>query len=144
MAEQKAPAFHDLVRVCAVAQTQVSDGISLTLLSLELYDDGFMGVFRLIPSSGRPVPPVLSLDARDDRGGRYAGHMSGGSGGPGDYCQWRLAYIFTPAVHAAARELYLEVSELRYLHYDKDRGGLVEDEVQRGPWVFPVSLPRAQ
>ena len=57
MAEQKAPAFHDLVRVCAVAQTQVSDGISLTLLSLELYDDGFMGVFRLIPSSGRPCRP---------------------------------------------------------------------------------------
>ncbi len=144
MTERKAPAFHDLVRVCAVAQTQVSDGISLTLLSLELYDDGFMGVFRLVPGTSRPVPPVLTLEVRDDRGGRYSGQMGGGSGGPGEYCQWRLAYIFTPAIHAAARELYLEVGELRYLHYDKDRGGLVEDDVQRGPWVFPVSLPVAE
>lgn len=144
MNERKAPAFHDLVRVCAVAQTQVSDGISLTLLSLELYDDGFMGVFRLVPGTSRPVPPVLAVDVRDDLGGRYAGQMGGGSGGPGEYCQWRLAYIFTPAIHPAARELHLEVGELRYLHYDKDRGGLVEDEVQRGPWAFPVSLPGAE
>jgi hypothetical protein len=140
MAEERTPAFCDLVRVCAVAQIQEQAGTTVGLLSLELYDDGFMGVFRLLPKNGRVVPPVLSLEVRDDRGGHYFGHMGGGSGGPGEHHQWRLAYIFTPAVDPAARELRIEVSELRYQHYDKERGAMVEDEALRGPWVFTVPL----
>jgi hypothetical protein len=141
-ASDPGPTLRDLLRVLPVARSEVRGGLTVRLLSLELYTDGFVAQTRLWPSEaaqpGDPQRrgPTLALDASDDRGGRYAGRLLGGHG---DHREWRYTHVFTPALDPAARELRLEVPEVRWWRGGPD--GLHAAEAQPGPWAFTVELP---
>jgi hypothetical protein len=148
---QQVPKLVDLVRVVAAGQTATVDGVSVTLLSIELYDDGFIingRVRRSIPSSsdeGVHWLPALDtgteLRAADGHGGVYA---SLGMGGGGDAKEYRLHQTFSPALALNASELRIELANLRYVRFDPrapdDRS---RDELKHGPWSFVIPLAPA-
>src|SRR5207302_736105 len=73
----------DLIRVVPVAASLRSDGVRITLLSLERYDDGFVTQMR-VQTEGRSgefaLVDILPV-ARDEAGTPYTTWPHGGSGG---------------------------------------------------------------
>ena len=137
------PALHDLARVVPVAQTQDLGEATLTLLSLEIYGDGFLVLSRLRWDADPAHPPGMHRSsevpqvAHDDRGGRYVRWPYGGGGHDRE---WRAADGFTPALNPTARELRLEVPELRLRQFNWMRDEDLGEQIRPGPWVFTVPL----
>jgi hypothetical protein len=129
-----------LRRVVPIGQTQRSDDLAVTLLTLESYEASFTVTgllqWRAEPGSEADAPD-LAFEAGDDRGGRYTGLASGG-GGPG---QWRLEYRFVPALDPGARELRLEAAECRWRRFEPGEPGQRVRRTTPGPWRFTVALP---
>lgn len=130
------PRLRDLLRVIPVAQSHTVDGVTVTLLSIETYADGFVATFRVI---AEPAPsghrfPQLVLEITDDQGNRYNGWPGGGVG---DYEQWRLIHRFAPALAPNAQELHLDVTDVRW----RTPGNQPEEKAEVGPWAFAVPIP---
>src|SRR5262249_51527777 len=83
-------------------------------------------------------PAQLGLVVADDRGGRYAGRVYSGAGGGG---MWRGSYLFTPPLDPAARELRVEVGEVRWW---ATPGEPAPEGVEPNDIVFTVSLRPAE
>jgi len=132
-----------LERVVSVAQTRTQGETELTIISVDLYDDGFILNYRL----RAPVEPMglgfgmISLGSTgeilfkvaDDRGAKYHG-MPGAGSGSGEY--WRGDFTFTPRVNPQARELTIRVEEFEWMVRDPRQ----KSQLQLGPWEFRVPL----
>ena len=138
-----------LVRVLSVGQVQTISDITMMLLSIELYDDGFVMIGKILGSrrseDDERIGWYIVFDAQsrysvdDDQGGRYA-PLRGQAGGNGH--EFRFAYGFTPSLDPRAKELRVEFSELAWMRLDRnDRSDRSGDVHVRGPWVFLVPIP---
>ena len=140
--------LRELIDVLAVGQSEQVGPATLTLLSVERYQDGFLAQFRLLQEYTPPEDPSrrgfpeLVCEASDERGGRYTMWPNGGSGGGGrGVLHWRLAYRYAPALDPTARELRLSIPTVRWRHLASAGQPSAPDEVFDGPWRFLVVLP---
>jgi hypothetical protein len=112
-----------LQAVVAVGQTQQLAGLEVALLSIDVYDDGFVANTVVRSTLQEPdeigvAYAELPLEASDDRGGHYVGRV----GGSGSSDGWRGQYRFTPALDPAARELRLEAAECHWTRFHRLAG----------------------
>jgi hypothetical protein len=133
-----------LLGVIPIAQQQNHEGTTLMLLSLEVYSDGFILLGRIFSDGDQPYTPGLhyspdlsNLSVIDDQGQRY---QDGRQNCSGIGQEWRFIYAFEPALTPAAHELYVEVPELRWQHFDHPTLGQKELKIQPGPWSFSIAL----
>jgi hypothetical protein len=151
------PQPHQLRRVVPVAQARALDGGSLTIVSLELYVEGFLVHTQVrhareqagaasTSGTGRGSEPFRSPEivfaAVDDRGGSYgcwAGGGYGGGGLPGEML-WRRDYVFAPAPPADARELRLSLPAVEWLSYDPANPRPTVETTQPVGWTLTVPL----
>lgn len=146
------PRLATLRRVIPVGQTVRLDGAALTALSVESYEEGFIAHLRLLsdeepaprdpfdPDVGHTFAQPRGLEARDDRGYWYPAMNGGGGGGGGD---WRFEYSSTEPINPEARELVLELAEVRWERWERFGPGRHEPQpyrVDTGPWRFTVPL----
>ena len=123
------PPVGSLVQVLSLEQMKVYGAITITLLSLELYAQGFVLLTRLQSQEPMPFPHVTSVIATDDRGGRYRG---GSYGGGATDREARMAYRFWPALDPAARIVEFHFADIRW--------NRAVEELQGGPWTCTVTL----
>lgn len=135
------PALEDLVRVIPVAQTQRCNGVAVTILSVELYTDGFLVNARVLSQSSAASPPSPpwrflrpAFEAEDDRGNQFTGRPYFGSLGAGR--KMRYLYCFTPQFDRSAHELWLRCTDLRW----REPGCSGDQEVALGPCTFSIPL----
>lgn len=125
-----------------------SDGVHLCLLSLELYDDGFLlnwrsqlksteervGFGRIGP---RDTSGGLAVNVTDDRGNTYRPWPYGSGGSAYDF-RWHIA--LAPAVDPLARLLRIEVPGLRLTRFAADAVSEATEGPSTGPWSFEIKL----
>jgi hypothetical protein len=132
------PRLRRLVRVLPIAQAQQFGDVQVTLLSLEIYDEGFLATLRIVVTGGIPfedanvTSPIM---ARDDQDAQYVGHTDWLRLGPDR--QWRLTVAFAPGLPSTARQLELEMSPLQW--ESRSESG-VREEHAAGPWLFTIPL----
>jgi hypothetical protein len=138
-----------LRQVIPVGQTVRLEGATLTALSVESYEEGFVAHFRLLSDEepARPDPfdmdflhvfvRVHGLEVRDDRGHRYP-VLEGGGGGGGS--EWRFEYRSAWPIDPEAHELVLELAEVRWERLGRRLGEPQLERVEAGPWRFAVPL----
>ena len=142
MTAEQPPGLNTLVRALPVGTSQVHAGWTLTLIAVELWDNGFVANFRLHRAGCKgELNPTLALAARDDCGCRYRARLGASSGGgDADSYQWHLSYIFAPALDPAARELRVDAA-LHLMDDEAPPRPAVEARTEPGPWSFTVGLP---
>ncbi len=134
-----------LLRVIPIAQTVPLESESLMMPSVESYAEGGRLLsdeapeqpYLFGPRFTHTMPELDLLEARDDRGRGYQ-VMPGGGGGSDR--EWRFEFRSEQPLDAQARELILEVPEVRWGTF---RVGHREPQVDRvviGPWTFSVAL----
>jgi len=137
-----------LQRVIAVAQ-KVQHGDTgeseSTLVSLELFESGFIANFRLRgwgpgtnphDDPGQPSffrAPNYNVGAFDDHGIIYQGTPGGGGGGS---AHWRNHHRFTPGLAMADGQIHFAIEEILWTPHRAGGRTMVET----GPWQFDVSL----
>lgn len=123
----------ELRRVIPIMQTQSVNGIAVTLISLEIYDGGFLvhGQFpakygeRSIENIWMAHPTFI---VSDDTG---AGYRWCGSRGDGT----RFMPSFAPAPNPTSHELRVTATHIQWI-FTKER----RYELDEGPWSFSISL----
>jgi hypothetical protein len=123
------PGLGEHVRELPIGQACMHNGTELSLLSLQVYANGFILHTRLLVPEPIRWPNLKELLAADDCGGSYHGRLCDGGGKDRE---WRLAFRFSPALNPAAHELLLEIGGMRWERF--------VEEVHPGPWEFTVSL----
>ncbi len=143
------PELVTLERVIPVGQTQRLEEASLIMLSIESYAEGFLIHGRLLmdrareeprffdPSVEHSVPEIPALVVRDDRGHLYQAMSGGGSGGRREF---RHEFRIRQPLDPQARELVLEVPEIRWQTFSPGKGAPRDDQVMTGPWRFTAAL----
>ncbi|HEX5548798.1 MAG TPA: hypothetical protein VFX24_15420 [Ktedonobacterales bacterium] len=143
--------LRELLRVIAIGQTQEHKGLRISLLTLDIYDDGCQLKLLLLRDEAVPVSHQqlqhADVNVTDDRGAVYVGAMSVLDGRFGlDFWQYRNTYTFMPTLDPAARELRIEIPAVQTgalgwanAHRDAQSPG----ETTHGPWSFIVQLPAA-
>jgi hypothetical protein len=132
-----------LRRVISVIQQQERERFAITMLSLEIYSDGFFAVVRTdYPEARLHLPHTFHWRAQDDLGTEYWPRSMVGSGGgfPGQPSSWRLDCPFIPALNPDARELRLRLDDIEF---GKSPHGPLEPQIPiaiSGPWEFVVAL----
>ena len=122
------PSLGGLLRVVAVGQAH--SGVAL--LSLELYQDGFLAILRLVAAPASAPFPELVVSARDDAGRIYSGTLVNRSATLAPATQeWRAAYAFA-ALAPDAQRLKMSVRGAG----TNPPGSLPA----RRPWTFDVDV----
>ena len=155
------PQPHELLLVVPVVQTRALAEGSLTIVSLEVYAEGFLvhsqmryadkrgtdaapdakaapGIWR----RGDFASPEVLFEATDDRGGTYGCWSGGGYGGgaaPGEML-WRRDYVFAPTLDPAARSLRLAISAVEWLSYGPATASPTIEATQPVGWTFSIPL----
>ena len=143
------PTLETFVRVVAIGQTRRHTDLALTLLSTELYTDGFLLHMLLLLDKERPLPPSRgrhtpspvdvprpTFVVSDDRGNEYSVWPSAWSG---VRRKWRIVTQYSPALDPAARELRVAIPTLRWEGIDQQPSRSTA-EVQPGSWRFVIPL----
>lgn len=147
--------FAHLLAVVPVTRTASLSDVTLTVMSLELYQAGFAAIllFEQVtepPFPGRPDPegPLLfrgmpAINARDDRGTHYQGRPRAGyGGGSTTVSQMHEVYNFAPALNRDVRTLTLDVSFVTRLGWNLDgEPQWTADDIIAGPWQADFNLP---
>lgn len=132
--------LRDLVGVVPIGRTERAEGATLTLLSLERYEDGFLvrgNVFwNEEPETREAVWHIERVEvvATDDLGTQYHGRSYGGGGGA---ASWRFDHAFSPTADPAAAEIRLTIPALLSYRATND------ERTDVGPWTFVVPLARS-
>ncbi len=148
--EWSAPELRELIRVVPIAQSQVHNGVTVMMLALELYVDGFMVTFRVLSDDPWPFREnpeehghlEVDLGVTTSSGSEYGGRELGGSfytGGEGWYA--RFLYQHAPALDVSANWVRIEVPAMRWLKRLPDRPYRATAQEITGPWTFTVALP---
>lgn len=129
-----------LQRVIAVGAQQECRGLILSLISVEVYDDGFAANFRLAlaaPSdSAEQLPgamPILAASAAESDKVVYFASPSPSMGPHGD---WYASLRFEPPLRDASRHLTIAVIKIEWL----PRVPFSKIVEWHGPWMFEVTL----
>ena len=134
-----------LERSIGVVQTVRHGETEVTLVSLELYEAGFVANFILRDlGRGSSVDAALTdselfraamFDAKaaDDQGNVYSGFPGRGGGRAG---QWRQAQHFTPAVAASQGKVHVSIDQIQWIA----QGASARSSTETGPWEFDVPL----
>ncbi len=142
------PEMVTLQCVVAIGQLVRLSDSTLIMLSLESYAEGFLLNVRLLldtepepspvfgPPLERSFPKLRRLKARDDLGREYRLFRTGGGGGR----EWRWEFRSNSPLLPDARELVLEVPEIRWETFSPETGPPLTDRVESGPWQFTVAL----
>lgn len=144
--------LRELLRVIAIDQSQEHDGLSISLLTLDVYDDGCQLKLLLRRAEAVPVSQQqlqhADVNIVDDRGAMYVGAMSDLDGrfGP-DFWQDSNIYTFMPTLDPTARELRIEIASVQtgalgwaWTHRDPQSSGVTT----YGPWRFTIQIPAAE
>ena len=144
--------LRELLRVIAIDQSHEHDGLKISLLSLDIYDDGCQLKLLLRRNEAVPVSQErlqhADVTIRDDRGTVYAGDMSDHEGrfGP-DFWQYSNTYTFVPTLDSAAHELRIETPSVHTGALGWARA-LIDSQspgvTTYGPWRFIVPIPTAE
>lgn len=135
------PALRNLQRVIPVAKTRANHGIIVTLLCVEVYEDGFATQLRFqsdgVSYIGDPAP---SLRVTDNTGRDHIPALLSTMGrGSFTHWDWHVAFGFAPAIGADVEELRLAIQTVRCTRWDQTEGKPIATG-QAGPWVFTVSV----
>ncbi len=128
-----------LQRVIALGERQEYQGLILSLISVEVYNDGFASNFRLTftnSTDARQAPgaaPVLMANARDALGTGYYAPSVLAMGPHGD---WHASIRFEPALREKSDQLAVSVVKIEWLPQ------LPSSDIVKwfGPWTFQVPL----
>jgi hypothetical protein len=120
-------------RVIPIVRSESAAGMTVTLISLEIYDGGFLvhGQFpakygeRSLENIWMAHPTFV---VTDDVGTEYRWCGSGGS-------DTRFMPSFTPAPNPAAHELRVTVTHIQWIFHREQR-----HELDEGPWEFEIPL----
>ena len=157
------PRLQQLMRVVPVVQTfDLAEGSSLTVVSLEIYAEGFLvhtQARHIIearfphdahedansPATWRQAnlaSPELLFEATDDVGESYACWSSGGYGGGAtpDEMIWRRDYVFAPPIGPDASALRLTVPAIEWVSYSAAQSGPMVVASQTVGWTLTVSI----
>jgi hypothetical protein len=147
MEEAGIPRRKNIQRVIPVMQTKEVGDISVSILSLDLYDDSFLARFEMrLPQQPRsrnpflmfavPQIPQIYFDVSDDTGRVYEPSPSGffGDGG-GDEEKRRFEILYSPSP-ADANVLIVVAQQVMWTSYTLG----VRPVIQPGPWRFEISL----
>jgi hypothetical protein len=123
----------ELRRVIPIVQSEQAAGLTVTLISLETYDGGFLIHGRHSLRYGERSAENLwmahpTFVVTDDTGTEY---RWGGSRGDGT----RFMPSFAPAPNPAAHELRVNVTHIQWM-FPKER----RHELDEGPWSFSIQL----
>ncbi|HEU0166368.1 MAG TPA: Clp protease N-terminal domain-containing protein [Chloroflexota bacterium] len=123
------PSLGGLQRVIAVGQARSG----LALLSVELYQDGFLAILRLVAAPASAPFPELVVAARDDAGHTYIGLLVNRNASLAPATQeWRATYAFA-ALAPEARQLTFSVRAS-----STNPPGAMPARAR--PWAFKVSV----
>lgn len=138
--------FPDLLtfkQAYGIGQSQSTSFGTLILLSLESYIEGCLLSLRLLldtdPEESPEEAVILEpkLTANDDSGTTYQILPYGGTGRGR---RWRWEFRTTEPLHAQARELRLEVLEIRWQKHGPRYPFPITERVEKGHWTFVVPL----
>jgi hypothetical protein len=120
-------------RVIPIVRTQSVNGIRVTLVSLEIYEGGFLVHGQFPAKYGeRSLENIWmahpTFTVSDDIGGEYRWCGSRGDG-------TRFMPSFAPAPSPAAHELRVTATHIKW-NFPKER----RHELDEGPWSFNISL----
>ncbi|MEE8466747.1 MAG: hypothetical protein V3S68_09740, partial [Dehalococcoidia bacterium] len=113
----------------------------VTLLSLELFESGFIANFRLrgwgpgenphadFPQPGFIRSPTFYAEAVDDHGNNYQSFPGRGGGGR---AQWRMSHRFSPELAVTDGQLHITIEEIQW----SPQGAGVRTMIETGPWQF--------
>ena len=148
--EWSRPELRELIGVVPIAQSQVHNGVTVIMLALELYADGFVVTSRVRSDDRWPFADdpeqfaTLEVDLRvtTSSGSEYGGRMlhQGFSSGA-DGWHGRFAYQYAPALDASASWVRIEVPALYWLKRLPDPPYRAPAHEITGPWTFTVALP---
>ena len=137
-----------LQRVIGVGQNiQLGEAgeTEVTLVSLELFEGGFIANFRLrgwgpgtnphadLRQPGFIRSPEFYVEAIDDQDNKYQAFPGSGGGGR---AHWRKSHRFSPELATAEGELHVTIEEIQW----SPHGGGVRTLIETGPWQFDVPL----
>lgn len=140
--------FDRLIRVVPIGRSETIDGVTVTLLSLEIYADGFLIVGSIagekIRTSYDDISRIgvtssgINLSIIDNYGNSYA---PGSFYGSGHGSKLRFAQVLTPGLDLDISEIKIIIlqvirttTSLVYPRTVSDRSTV------SGPWLFSVSL----
>jgi hypothetical protein len=132
-----------LVDVVGVGQTEIVNGVTLTLLSVERYREGHVVLFRMFrhrERSERDLPmPHFELAVTPEGPTPYRFWMMGGTGGGGveGEMEYRQAYAIVPSPPSDGREVVIEVREVSWKRYGSGTYKVVA--LDAGPWRFTIT-----
>jgi hypothetical protein len=131
--------LRQLLRVLPIAQSHRTESLELTLLSLEIYAEGFLLNGRVDREGDIEVRrwPEVVLAASDEGDQDYRPLPCGGNG---ISTQWRFCFQFAPPLREAARELRIRVDEIRWRRPDRATSQLAVERTDSGPWTFTIPL----
>jgi hypothetical protein len=136
------PTEGKILRVVPVILTRDQEGVEITIVSLELYDNGFLINYRLRDPNqvglvlGRRATliPILTFDVQNDLGQTYYGFPSAATvGPPGD---WRGIARLGSAIEQGVRELRVRVTEIEWRSWHPEQ----KNVTQQGLWEFQIRL----
>ena len=134
-----------LQRVIGAGQAVRHGQTEVTLVSLELYEQGFVVIFNLrdwgrgstrdasLSDSDLFRAAMFDATAVDDQGNVYGGFPGSGGGNSG---QWRQVQHFTPEVATARGHLHVSIKEIQWIA----QGASARSTTEPGPWEFDISL----
>jgi hypothetical protein len=135
----------ELVRVVPIAQSAQIQSVRVTLLSLELYEGGFVFNGSVTPQAAPwtlfLAKPILRVT--DDRGTEYRSTPAP-SRGAVVYHSWRFIDRFSPAVDHRAGELRIQVIEIRRLYRSRSIQTTDVPMTLQEPWIVVVPLESEQ
>lgn len=131
---------HELLTVIGAADSETAGEVTLTLLSVELYREGWIALFRLLRKRGRferefPTP-FLSLTVLPQQDVPYSISMRYASGGGMPELEYRQAYSIVPAPPRDAGTVTIEVHEISWERWGA--GTRTVQWVDKGPWRFEM------
>ena len=148
--ELPAPTLKDLVRVVPIGQSQVHGGVTVMMLALEQYADGFVVTFRVLSDEPWPFDIhregfqhfEVDLRVTTASGTEYDGRMlHSGLSTRMEGWQGRFEYQHAPALDPTASWVRIEVLALHWLKRIPDPPFQAPAKEMTGPWVFTVPLP---
>src|SRR2546430_14803664 len=135
------PTPRGLVSVVGVGQTEMVNGVALTLLSLERYREADIVTFRLTHRRGMhfdfPSPELfITVLTSDGAPPRRLWMMGGGGGGNGQELVFRYSYSFAPPIPPDATEAVIEVAKIEWARFGRNARTIASVDV--GPWRFTI------
>jgi hypothetical protein len=142
-----APTLAELVRVVGVGKSQLIDGVTISLLAVEVYEDGFAIPLVIRAAAGRDfalaqIPEYedaarLELQVTDDAGNTYSAWPWGVAGSDAEQ---RCQVALTPPLPQSARALNVRIEEVVLRRHSKSQDRKVSEIRWRGPWLFTIDL----